>query len=59
MTQRKMIWSPEADTDIAQILFYLDENWDNKVALRFLDKLDKLIFQIQTNPFQFPLLPFF
>ncbi len=55
MTGRKIIWTPEADTDIAQILFYLDKNWDNTVALRFLDKLDSLLFQIETNPFQFPL----
>lgn len=55
MKKRTIIWTPEADSDIAQILFYLDKNWDNKVALRFLDKLDYLLFQIQTNPFQFPL----
>jgi plasmid stabilization system protein ParE len=55
MTGRKIIWTPEADTDVAQILFYLDENWDNKVALRFLDKLDGLLFQIEKNPFQFPI----
>lgn len=56
MKIRKIVYSPEADKDIAQILFYLDENWDNKVALKFLDKLENLVFQIQTNPFQFPLL---
>jgi len=39
MKIRKIVYSPEADKDIAQILFYLDENWDNKVALKFLDKL--------------------
>jgi plasmid stabilization system protein ParE len=55
MKRRIIIWTPEADADIAQILFYLDKNWDNRVALRFLDKLDNLLFLIQANPFQFPL----
>ncbi len=51
----QIIWSPEAEIDLSIILNYLNENWQNEVALNFIDRLDKLLIQIQNNPFQFAL----
>jgi plasmid stabilization system protein ParE len=51
----QIIWSPEADDDFSCILSYLSENWQNKVALNFINELDNVIKQIKNNPLQFPL----
>lgn len=51
----QVIWSPEAEDDFSQILKWLDDNWDNSVALKFITTLNEIIDQIQNNPYQFPL----
>jgi plasmid stabilization system protein ParE len=50
-----VIWSPEADNDFSYILSYLNEKWEDKVTLNFINQLDDIISQIKNNPFQFPL----
>jgi len=51
-----IIWSPLSETDLEVILEYLAEDWNGKVAIRFLDKIEHLLEQISINPEQFPLV---
>lgn len=51
---RRIIWSPNADKDLAVILNYLNKNWDKKVAIHFLDKVDLMTKMIAESPNQFP-----
>jgi plasmid stabilization system protein ParE len=53
---RKLIWSPLAEKDFANILQYLQLNWENKVLESFIDITDRMISQILLNPKQFPII---
>ena len=53
---KPIIWSPQADKDLEEILDYLAEEWENSVSLKFLDLVDILLKQIAINPKQFPLI---
>lgn len=53
---KPIIWSPQADKDLGEILDYLAEEWENSVSLKFLDLVDILLKQIAINPKQFPLI---
>jgi plasmid stabilization system protein ParE len=53
---KKIIWSPLAESDLSNILNYLDQNWEKKVAVSFIDLTDSLIHQISINPKQFPFI---
>lgn len=53
---KEVIWSPLSETDLDNILDYLDHVWNRQVTIKFLDKTESLINQISTNPKQFPLV---
>jgi plasmid stabilization system protein ParE len=53
---KPVIWSPGSEQDFSSILDFLSDNWDSKVALRFIDITDQLIRQISINPKQFPVI---
>jgi plasmid stabilization system protein ParE len=53
---KHVIWSPLSENDFKQILEYLNENWDYKVAVRFIDVTEQAINQISVNPKQYPLI---
>jgi plasmid stabilization system protein ParE len=53
---KKIIWAPLAENDFAAILEYLNNNWDSKVAINFIDLVESLIDQISINPKQFPII---
>ena len=53
---KQIIWSPLSETDFSKILQYLHENWDENVALEFIDLTENIIEQIAINPRQFPLI---
>jgi addiction module RelE/StbE family toxin len=53
---KQIIWSPLAESDLSNILDYLDKNLERKVAVNFLDLTDNFINQISLNPKQFPLI---
>ncbi len=53
---KPIIWSPQADKDLEEILDYLAEEWENSVSMKFLDLVDILLKQIAINPKQFPLI---
>jgi plasmid stabilization system protein ParE len=49
-------WSSLAESDLSNILDYLNRNWERKVASSFIDLTDNFIHQISINPKQFPLI---
>jgi len=49
-------WSPLAESDFFNILNYLDQNWEKKVAANLIDMTDSIIIQISINPKQFPFI---
>jgi len=53
---KQIIWSPLAESDLSNILDYLDKNWERKVAINFLDLTDNFVNQISLNPKQFPVI---
>ena len=53
---KKVIWSHLAENDFSDILEYLNNNWDSKVASNFLDLTENVIDQIAINPKQFPII---
>ena len=53
---KQIVWAPLAETDLAAILEYLDENWDSKVATNFIDLTEEIINQISINPKQYPIV---
>jgi plasmid stabilization system protein ParE len=54
--RRQIVWSPLAENDLANILAYLNEKWDEKVTNQFIDLTDEIIGQISVNPKQFPVI---
>ena len=53
---KKITWSTLAESDFSNILNYLNQNWDNKVAANFIDLTDSIITLIAINPKQFPFM---
>lgn len=53
---KEIVWSPLAESDFANILSYLNENWDQKVVNQFIDVTEEIIGQISVNPRQFPVI---
>jgi len=53
---KPIVWSPLAESDFENILDYLCENWDIKVARQFMDLTEEIIGQISFNPRQFPVI---
>lgn len=53
---KQIIWSLLSEIDFANILDYLNENWDEKVAIHFIDLTENILKQISINPRQFPII---
>jgi plasmid stabilization system protein ParE len=51
---KPVIWSPLSEIELNNTHNYLQEKWDEKVVLAFLDSIESLINQISKNPKQFP-----
>jgi plasmid stabilization system protein ParE len=47
---RIIIWAPEAEKDLENILNYLEIKWTNKVILDFIDNLFITLEWIASNP---------
>jgi plasmid stabilization system protein ParE len=50
----KVKWSLRSENDFIFILDYLQSKWSSKVALEFIDRVEKMIGLIQENPELFP-----
>ncbi len=53
---KEIIWSPLAEEDFENILDHLVKEWNEEIALKFIDFTDHLLKQIAKNPNQFPLI---
>ena len=53
---KHIVWSPSAESDFANILGYLQENWEERVTNQFIDLTEDILTQISINPKQFPLI---
>jgi len=53
---KHIVWSPSAESDFANILGYLQENWEERVTNQFIDLTEDILTQISINPRQFPLI---
>ena len=53
---KQIVWSPSAESDFANILEYLQENWEERVTNQFIDLTEGILAQISLNPKQFPLI---
>ncbi len=51
---RRIIWSPRAENDFANVLDYLNNIWGKKVANEFIDTLDNKISFIANTPNIYP-----
>lgn len=53
---KKIIWSSLAENDFVKILEYLQENWEEKVINKFIEKIELVIHQIAINPSQYSII---
>jgi plasmid stabilization system protein ParE len=53
---KKIVWSPSAENDFANILEYLNSQWNVTVANQFINLTEGLLTQISLNPMQFPII---
>lgn len=53
---KEIIWSPAAEKDFEKILEYLEFKWNNRIARRFINKVDDSIDLIVEDPKIFPLI---
>ena len=53
---KPVIWSHLSINDFTMILQYLQENWNDQIANRFIDITETLISHISNNPKQYPLI---
>jgi plasmid stabilization system protein ParE len=56
LISKLIVWSPLAESDFANILEYLFENWDEKVLNQFIDLTENILWQISINPRPFPVI---
>ncbi|HAH57582.1 MAG: hypothetical protein KUL83_11220 [Lentimicrobium sp.] len=52
----KIVWARLASRNFENILQYLDQNWERRVSLAFIDTVEENISFIKENPRQFPLI---
>jgi len=53
---KEIIWSPLAESDVIQVIDFLEKNWTVNIAVKFLDKIDASIFLISRDYDLFPLI---
>jgi plasmid stabilization system protein ParE len=54
MTEYKLVWSPNAKEEYAQLLKYIEQWYGTNAALHFLEQVDKIIGSIEIFPYAFP-----
>jgi plasmid stabilization system protein ParE len=53
---KSIFWSPLATSDFEKVLDHLNEDWNKKVVLEFINKIEGLLFTISKQPKQYPLV---
>jgi len=51
----EVIWSQRAENDYYQQIDYLMENWEEDVALKFVDQVFQIIEHLVTHPRMYPI----
>jgi len=57
MKRRKIIWSPKAETELLQLIIYLNTEWGESTVESVLDKIDRLLLLASRMPYIFPKHP--
>lgn len=52
----KVIWSPAAESDLDNIVDYLNENWSKRVVIKFINKVEDTVTLLAEDPNLFPLI---
>jgi len=52
----QIIWSSASENDFGVILEYLISHWNERVVLKFIDKIDNTVSLIAKNPKLFPII---
>jgi plasmid stabilization system protein ParE len=50
----KLIWTEKAFNDIEQIIDWLEQNWSEKTAKEFGEKVSRILFIIEKMPYLYP-----
>jgi hypothetical protein len=50
----KITWSAKSISSLQQLILFIDNKWDKKVAKNLLDETDMMVVRISENPFMFP-----
>lgn len=50
----KVIWTPEAKESFNANLDHLLKDWGNQVTSDFLNRVDEVVWRIQSNPLSYP-----
>lgn len=50
----KVVFSTRAETDLENTIIYLNNNWSEKIAKEYADKVDRVIEIISKMPFLYP-----
>ncbi len=49
----KLLWTPRADSELDEVISYLEENWSEKEIHNLAIKLDDVLEIIANNPYVF------
>ena len=49
----EIIWLPKAEERFDEIIYYLQENWSEKVVINFISKTNQKLFEIKLRPAMF------
>ena len=49
-----VVWSAEAEATYADTVSFLEERWSDKQVLRFIERSEKVIHLIGSNPMMYP-----
>lgn len=53
---KQIIWSPAAESDLENILTFLELKWSSRIVSRFLNRLDDCIYLISEDHKLFPII---
>ncbi len=56
MNHKQIIWSPSAEADLKDVLFYLQIKWSERVIAKFISKVDDALEMIIAAPKTFPII---
>ena len=52
----QIIWSPDAEADLENVLNYLKENWSKRILVKFINKVEDTTALLVEDPTLFPII---